>query len=141
MSLDDLKKAAKITGAAQDGFTVCIHSYDGERGYDHCFRIDKAIGAYLVALLHAHNDSSYVPQQAAWVACSERLPTHEYSVLLFVTDCATQVAPFREIGIYNTKTGRFQINGGDDDIEVEVSHWADLPEPPGAQQCEPHESL
>jgi hypothetical protein len=83
----------------------------------------------------------YVPQQAAWVACSERLPTHEYSVLLFVTDCATQVAPFREIGIYNTKTGRFQINGGDDDIEVEVSHWADLPEPPGAQQCEPHESL
>jgi hypothetical protein len=87
------------------------------------------------------NRSRYVPQQAAWVACSERLPTHEYSVLLFVTDCATQVAPFREIGIYNTKTGRFQINGGDDDIEVEVSHWADLPEPPGAQQCEPHESL
>lgn len=64
MSLDDLKKAAKITGAAQDGFTVCIHSYDGERGFDHCFRIDKAIGAYLVALLHAHNDSTYVSSEA-----------------------------------------------------------------------------
>jgi hypothetical protein len=96
------------------------------------YRISGFLGRSIVTLMREAERRLARPAKEGWIATSERLPTHEYSVLLFVTECAVAIPPFREIGIYNTKTGRFQINNGDDDVEVWASHWADLPEPPNA---------
>jgi hypothetical protein len=71
------------------------------------------------------NDSS------RWVPVTERLPTHIYSVLIWVVGPteATCGEPFREIGIYNASRGKWQCClTGDGDTDVEVSHWMDLPE-------------
>ena len=67
---------------------------------------------------------------AAWVAAADRLPTHIHSVLIVVINDGGISEPYIEIGIYNDRRGKWQMNSGDDDIDVEVSHWMPLPELP-----------
>jgi hypothetical protein len=69
-----------------------------------------------------------------WIAVSERLPTHIHSVLIRVTKEGRSLSdlPYTDIGIYNDRRGKWQMNDGDgDDIDVEVSHWMPLPPAPG----------
>jgi hypothetical protein len=67
-----------------------------------------------------------------WIPVEERLPTHIHSVLMYVVSDggALQDSPYVEIGIYNDTRGKWQMNYGDDDIDVEVTHWMPLPELP-----------
>ena len=67
----------------------------------------------------------------AWIPVGERLPTHIHSVWIWVTDdhLAISDAPYGEVGVYNAERGQWQMNFGDDDIDVEVSHWQPI-EPP-----------
>ena len=66
-----------------------------------------------------------------WIPVAERLPTHIYSVLIWIVGPpdATRDEPFREVGIYNAQRGKWQCClTGDEDTDVEVTHWMDLPE-------------
>ena len=49
--IDALFEKASISGMSQDGFTVCVYTYEGGRDHAHCFRIDKNIGALMVAAI------------------------------------------------------------------------------------------
>jgi hypothetical protein len=66
-----------------------------------------------------------------WIPVGERLPTHIHSVLMWVVnDHQVEGEPYREIGIYNATRAKWQMNFGDDDIDVEVTHWMPLPAAP-----------
>lgn len=70
-------------------------------------------------------------ESGRWIAVTERLPTHVYSVIMWVVGPLNVLpcAPLREVGIYNSNRGKWQLGGyADDDIDVEVTHWMDLPE-------------
>jgi hypothetical protein len=66
----------------------------------------------------------HIAPEAPWIPVGERLPTHVHSVLMLVTNdglASFDGHPYVEIGIYNAKRGRWQMNFGDDDVDVEVS--------------------
>ncbi len=78
------------------------------------------------------NESS--ERQSLWIAASERVPTHIYSVLVWVVGGSLHHGEdYADIGIYNSARDKWQTNNGDDDIDVEVSHWCDVPLSPSAQ--------
>lgn len=69
-----------------------------------------------------------------WVPVGERLPTHIYTVLGWITcGAGIGVEPFAETCIYNPRREKWQCAvGGEDDIDVTVSHWMDIPPAPDA---------
>jgi hypothetical protein len=77
-----------------------------------------------------------VPPSAGWIGVKDRLPTHIYSVLAWVTDAEDRFFlwgdPHAEIAVWNQKRGKWQCGGysDGDDIDVIVTHWMDLPEGP-----------
>lgn len=68
-----------------------------------------------------------------WIDVRKRLPTNIHSVLIYVVGGPGHHGEdFTDIGIYNDTDRRWQMNLGDDDVVVQVSHWRALPEPPAA---------
>lgn len=69
-----------------------------------------------------------------WIPIAERLPTHPYSVLGWVTKGGLVIPNergMRDIVTYFPSAGEWHqpVDGGD--AIVDVSHWMDLPPPPG----------
>lgn len=63
-------------------------------------------------------------QRGEWVPVSEATPPHCVSVIIWITGGTLHHGEdYQDIGIYNSRTGKFQVNNGDDDEEVPVSHW------------------
>lgn len=75
-----------------------------------------------------------------WVSVKDRLPTHIYSVLGYVTDgplTRNGTDPMRDIVSYDPDRGVWLQCVGDDDAVVTVSHWQDLPAAPNEVQAKP----
>ncbi len=69
-----------------------------------------------------------------WRDASKELPSHIYSVVIWVVGCPhIDFCPFLDVGIYNAERGKWQMNLGDNDLDVEVSHWFS-PRPPDGQE-------
>lgn len=66
-----------------------------------------------------------------WIPVGERLPTHIYSVLVWVEDDGFE--PFVDCGIYNANKSHWQINDGEEDRIANVTHWMPLPAAPSRE--------
>jgi hypothetical protein len=91
----------------------------------------------LVADIHALDaaillhELARLNEAARWIPVGERLPTHIHSVDIWIVGGPPHLGEsFRDIGIYNARRGKWQVNFGDDDVDVEVSHWREPPEDP-----------
>lgn len=67
-----------------------------------------------------------------WINGEERLPTHNYTVLLWVTGGPLHLgADYLDVGSYLPDRMVFVTNAGDRDIVVNASHWMDVDPPVG----------
>jgi hypothetical protein len=87
--------------------------------------------------LKAHR-ASQPPSDSRWIPIAERVPTHIYSVLGWVTnadDPEIYDEPHADIVVWNAKRRKWQCGSyAEDDVDVTVTHWMDLPVDPRASQ-------
>lgn len=71
------------------------------------------------------NQAAFTPGE--WISVKDRLPSHIYSVLVWVVGGPLILDGdddgYLDVGIYNAQRGKWQASNGEDDIDVEVSHW------------------
>lgn len=72
-----------------------------------------------------------------WIPVTERVPSDTCEVLAWITGPAgvVQGEPFLDIVLYNAAREKWQCGGfAEDDVEVIVSHWMEVPPAPGMQR-------
>jgi hypothetical protein len=82
-----------------------------------------------------------------WIPVEERLPTHRHSVLGVVLDGPLVVADDPEDRLIDivsfgghSDPRWLQFTGGDEDVQVRVSHWMPRPDLPGSREERKHEA-
>lgn len=76
-----------------------------------------------------------LPPAVGWIDAKQRKPTHIYSVLgWLIGPYNIAIEEHAEIVAWNPDRKQWQCGGyGDDDVDVQVSHWMDLPASPSTK--------
>ncbi|WP_347291512.1 DUF551 domain-containing protein [Kluyvera georgiana] len=65
-----------------------------------------------------------------WIKCSQRMPTKDQRVIVFVDFDSSVVTPLIKDAEYTGTTFRIGPNTVNTEGEPRVTHWQPLPEPP-----------
>jgi len=74
-----------------------------------------------------------VYRESQWIPVTKKLPTHIYTVVIWVTGghlhCGAHDEDFMECGSYFPDEGVWKVGSEQGDRVVEVSHWMDVDGP------------